>query len=629
MQKLNDILARFSVVPPKDFAYFEGMSASSPPSPPDSPQDSRQDSRQDSPQDSRQDSIVPLFKRLWHVWGRQELRGLLLAFFFMAVVAVLSGAYPTMIQHVFNALSAENPHVIWQMPPLIIGVALIRGIAMYGVARQMSVLSLRVMLRIQKTLVTHLIFADLRLLMASPAGHFVSRLTHDVHIIRDVLVRMANNLVRDGLTVLVLLGVMMWFDWLLTLLVLLIYPLAMGPILAIGRRQHRLSRQLQEQTGETTALLHESIKGGRMIRAYGLEAYEQSRSTKMLTWLLQSQRELALGRARIAPLLEALAGVVMAVIVGLAGWRVLSGAVDVGDIAGFISALLMLVQPVRALGTLNTIVQEAGAALIRLYTLLDTPPAVVSPPEPLMLKDIKGRLDFEDVNFRYDQALTLTDVSFSVEPGQILALVGASGSGKSTIINLIPRLYDPSSGVIRFDGHDLRALDITQLRASIALVSQDSLMFNDSVRANIAFGRLDADEAEIIAAAKAAAAHEFIMELEDGYDTMLGEEGNRLSGGQRQRIAIARAILRDAPILLLDEPTSALDAVTEKQIQAAIKTLSVGRTTLIVAHRLITVQHAEQILVIDQGRVVEAGNHKELLEKGGLYAELCRSQHFY
>ena len=613
MQKLNDILARFSVVPPKDFAYFEGMSASSSP----------------SPQDSRQNSIVPLFKRLWHVWGRQELRGLLLAFFFMAVVAVLSGAYPTMIQHVFNALSAENPHVIWQMPPLIIGVALIRGVAMYGVARQMSVLSLRIMLRIQKTLVTHLIFADLRLLMASPAGHFVSRLTHDVHIIRDVLVRMANNLVRDGLTVLVLLGVMMWFDWLLTLLVLLIYPLAMGPILAIGRRQHRLSRQLQEQTGETTALLHESIKGGRMIRAYGLEAYEQSRSTKMLTWLLQSQRELALGRARIAPLLEALAGVVMAVIVGLAGWRVLSGAVDVGDIAGFISALLMLVQPVRALGTLNTIVQEAGAALIRLYTLLDTPPAVVSPPEPLMLKDIKGRLDFEAVNFRYDQALTLTDVSFSVKPGQILALVGASGSGKSTIINLIPRLYDPSSGVIRFDGHDLRELDIAQLRDSIALVSQDSLMFNDSVRANIAFGRLDADEAEIIAAAKAAAAHEFIMELEDGYDTMLGEEGNRLSGGQRQRIAIARAILRDAPILLLDEPTSALDAVTEKQIQAAIKKLSVGRTTLIVAHRLITVQHAEQILVIDQGRVVEAGNHKELLEKGGLYAELCRSQHFY
>ena len=613
MQKLNDILARFSVVPPKDFAYFEGMSASSPP----------------SPQDSPQNSIVPLFKRLWHVWGRQELRGLLLAFFFMAVVAVLSGAYPTMIQHVFNALSAENPHVIWQMPPLIIGVALIRGVAMYGVARQMSVLSLRVMLRIQKSLVTHLIFADLRLLMASPAGHFVSRLTHDVHIIRDVLVRMANNLVRDGLTVLVLLGVMMWFDWLLTLLVLLIYPLAMGPILAIGRRQHRLSRQLQEQTGETTALLHESIKGGRMIRAYGLEAYEQSRSTKMLTWLLQSQRELALGRARIAPLLEALAGVVMAVIVGLAGWRVLSGAVDVGDIAGFISALLMLVQPVRALGTLNTIVQEAGAALIRLYTLLDTPPAVVSPPEPRMLKDIKGRLDFEAVNFRYDQALTLTDVSFSVEPGQILALVGASGSGKSTIINLIPRLYDPYSGVIRFDGHDLRELDIAQLRDSIALVSQDSLMFNDSVRANIAFGRLDADEAEIIAAAKAAAAHEFIMELEDGYDTMLGEEGNRLSGGQRQRIAIARAILRDAPILLLDEPTSALDAVTEKQIQAAIKKLSVGRTTLIVAHRLITVQHAEQILVIDQGRVVEAGNHKELLEKGGLYAELCRSQHFY
>ena len=366
-----------------------------------------------------------------------------------------------------------------------------------------------------------------------------------------------------------------------------------------------------------------------MIRAYGLEDYEKSRTGRMFDLLFQSQRILAFGRAKIDPILEVLGGIAIAGIVGFAGWRVLSGSLDIGHVAGFITALLMLAQPVRAIGTLNTILQEAGAALARLYILLDTPSHVSSPEQPEVLDQIKGRISLESVSFQYAEDITLSDITFSVEPGQTLALVGPSGGGKSTIINLIPRLYDPTEGNITLDDHNLRHLDLSDLRASMALVSQDSLLFNDTVANNIAFGRLDANQEDIQKAAKAAAADTFITALPDSYDTMVGEEGSRLSGGQRQRIAIARAMLRNAPILLLDEPTSALDSVTEEQIQNAMQILAKGRTTVIVAHRLATVRHADHILVIDGGKIVEQGNHEHLLAKGGVYANLYQSQHFY
>jgi subfamily B ATP-binding cassette protein MsbA len=609
MLYFQPLILWFDVVPCPQIAYLEDMTA--------------------LVESTSKNATSRLFRRLWQDWVRQEWRALLVIFAFMAVVSALSGAYPMLIQHVFNALNAMNTDLVWQIPPLIIGIALIRGIAMYGLTRQVSLLALKVTMNIQKAMASHLILADLRQILAAPSGHFVSRLTNDVNLIREALVRLVSNLIRDSLTVLVLFGVMIWFDWLLTLMVLGVYPLAMRPIISIGRRQRQGSRELQEQMGQATALLQETIKGGRMIRAYGLEDYEHQRTSQMFAWLFKSHRMLALGRARIDPILEVLGGIAIAGIIGLAGWRVLSGNIDIGNVAGFITALLMLAQPVRALGTLNTVLQEAGAALSRLYELLDTPAAVVSPSKPIVLNDIKGKLEFDKVSFRYGDAVTLDDISFTISPGQTLALVGPSGGGKSTIINLLPRLYDPASGVIRLDGHDLRELDLKQLRSVMALVSQDSLLFNDTVRANITFGQLDADDTAVHAAAEAAAADGFIRDLPEGYATVVGEEGNRLSGGQRQRIAIARAMLRDAPILLLDEPTSALDAATEKQIQGAMQTLAKGRTTLIVAHRLATVRHADYILVIDEGRVAEAGNHETLIAKAGIYADLCQSQHFY
>ena len=467
---------------------------------------------------------------------RQEWRALLVIFAFMAVVSALSGAYPMLIQHVFNALNAMNTDLVWQIPPLIIGIALIRGIAMYGLTRQVSLLALKVTMNIQKAMASHLILADLRQILAAPSGYFVSRLTNDVNLIREALVRLVSNLIRDSLTVLVLFGVMIWFDWLLTLMVLGVYPLAMRPIISIGRRQRQGSRELQEQMGQATALFQETIKGGRMIRAYGLEDYEHQRTSQMFAWLFKSHRMLALGRARIDPILEVLGGIAIAGIIGLAGWRVLSGNIDIGNVAGFITALLMLAQPVRALGTLNTVLQEAGAALSRLYELLDTPAAVVSPSKPIVLNDIKGKLEFDKVSFRYGDAVTLDDISFTISPGQTLALVGPSGGGKSTIINLLPRLYDPASGVIRLDGHDLRELDLKQLRSVMALVSQDSLLFNDTVRANITFGQLDADDMAVHAAAEAAA-----RDLAAGVWDRVGEIRNILE----------KAIAAEAPSTIL------------------------------------------------------------------------------
>ncbi|MGB0181389.1 MAG: ABC transporter ATP-binding protein [Candidatus Puniceispirillales bacterium] len=578
---------------------------------------------------SEQHTTWSLFRRLWRDWVRQHIGRLILIFVFMMMISALSGAYPVLIGYVFNGLNEASHNLIWQIPALIIGIAAIRSAAMYGLAKQLAVLSLLVTRHIQKQIASHVIMADLGDIMSQPSGTFVSRMTNDVNIIREALVRLINNLIKDSLTIIVLIGVLISFDWMLTLIVLGIYPLAMQPIIRIGRRQRHGSREWQEHLGQTTSTLNETMKGGRMIRAYGLEDYERSRTGRMFDLLFQSQRILAFGRAKIDPILEVLGGIAIAGIVGFAGWRVLSGSLDIGHVAGFITALLMLAQPVRAIGTLNTILQEAGAALARLYILLDTPSHVSSPEQPEVLDQIKGRISFESVSFQYAEDITLSDITFSVEPGQTLALVGPSGGGKSTIINLIPRLYDPTEGNITLDDHNLRHLDLSDLRASMALVSQDSLLFNDTVANNIAFGRLDANQEDIQKAAKAAAADTFITALPDGYDTMVGEEGSRLSGGQRQRIAIARAMLRNAPILLLDEPTSALDSVTEEQIQNAMQILAKGRTTVIVAHRLATVRHADHILVIDGGKIVEQGNHEHLLAKGGVYANLYQSQHFY
>ena len=375
-----------------------------------------------------------------------------------------------------------------------------------------------------------------------------------------------------------------------------------------------------------TSLLAEMLQGIRMVKAYQRETAETRRAYQAFDTLFGRLMTLLSGRAKIDPILEILGGVAIAGVMALASWQVSRGEMSVGDVIGFITALLMLVQPVRGLGTLNAVTQEGVAAGQRVLALLDEEAQITDSQTATVLQASTASLRFDAVSFNYGAQNILDSVSFAAEPGQTIAIVGPSGAGKTTILNLVPRFFETSSGAITINRQPLRDITLSSLRAHIALVSQDAVLFDDTIAANIGFGREDAREGDIKSAAKAAAAEEFINQLPDGYETMVGTSGLKLSGGQRQRIAIARAILKDAPLILLDEATSALDAESEQQVQMALDRLKAGRTTLVVAHRLATVRDADLILVMDKGRIVEQGRHETLMQGSGLYAKMVALQ---
>ena len=566
--------------------------------------------------------------RLWRDWIASRKVAIAIALVLMALVSATSAAYPMMIRYVFDALGQADADLIWQIPPLIIILTLVKGLAMYFQVRQVTALALGITTSIQKAMVRHLIHADLAQVLAAPSGEFVSRVMNDVLVVREAIKRLANNMIRDLLTIIAMIATMIWFDWLLTLIVLVVYPIAMKPIITIGKKQRKQSSHLQEEMADVTAMMNETLQGSRMVRAFNLEDHETTRTGKAFDNLFSRILRLELGRARIDPILEVLGGFAVAGVIAVAGWRVVQGQMQVGDVAGFITALLMLVQPVRGLGTLNAVVEESAAALNRIFALLDTENEIKSPVQPKSVISLKGDVCFDQVSFAYGDVAALEQISFTAHPGKVVALVGPSGAGKTTIINLLPRFFDRHQGVISIDGMDISDMNLSDLRASMSLVSQDAVLFNDTIANNIRLGRLDASDQDVENAAKNAAAHEFILAQPEGYNTIVGEGGSRLSGGQKQRIAIARAMLKDAPILLLDEATSALDASSEQQIQEALNKLASGRTTLVVAHRLATVQTADTILVMDQGKLVEEGDHQSLMKKDGLYAKLCALQHF-
>mgnify|MGYP003645541347 CR=1 FL=1 len=439
--------------------------------------------------------------------------------------------------------------------------------------------------------------------------------------------RLSNNLLRDTMTVIWAVAWMLYLDWMLTLLVLVVYPLAAWPVIRIGQRLRKTSAQAQSHMGEVTSQLEESFSGTRMVKTYGLEDYEAERADKSFFERLKFLFRITENKARVDPILELVGGIAFAGLVGFAGWRLLAGETSVGNILGVLTGIGVMSPAVRAIGTLSAVVQEGFAVLDRVFHLLDEDNQVAAALEAPELTVKAGSVEVDGVSFHYaDGTAALDDVSLHADAGKTIALVGPSGSGKSTILNLIPRLYDPQAGRVTIDGTDIRSVSLSSLRRHIALVSQDVTLFDDSVAANIGFGRLDADREAIIAAARAADAHDFIINLPDGYDSPVGPRGSNLSGGQRQRLSIARAILKDAPILLLDEATSALDTESEQRVQAALERLSAGRTTLVIAHRLSTVRKADWIYVLQDGRVHEQGRHDELIAQDGLYAKLCRLQ---
>ena len=553
---------------------------------------------------------------------------IILAFILLVVVAATASIYPYLIQLVFDSLLDDNSN--WIIYPFIIAlVAIIRGIAMFFQIRQVSKISLSVSVDIQKKLIKQLITSDLDELNKLSSGNHVSRIMNDVILIRDGFERTINNLVRDTFTVIALLFYLIWLDWLLSILVIIIYPLALRPIVRIGKKQKSIATSLQEQMEIVTSTLTEMLQGIRMVKSYNLENMEINRSKDVLNSLFKKLFSLIIGRAKVLPILEILGGVAAASVIGFASYRVSIGELSPGSVVGYVTALLMIAQPARALGTFNTVFQEALSALGRIYTQLNISPKIItllSAPNLKIAKNKPPKITFKDVSFGYNKKnKVLDDISFVVNSGSKVALVGQSGSGKSTIINLISRFYDPINGEILINEENIKDVGLNSLRKNISLVSQETIIYNKSFLDNIRFGNLDAPDHKIKKAAVNADIHEFIANSLDGYNTILGERGNTLSGGQKQRISIARAILKDAPILLLDEATSSLDAETESEINKTLETLTKNKTTITIAHKLSTIINSDQIILISKGKIVDIGSHKKLIKSSDYYKKLFNS----
>jgi subfamily B ATP-binding cassette protein MsbA len=556
----------------------------------------------------------------------------------MAVVTALSvSSYGWLVKRVLETLEslqetsktgiAAVSGETWVFLGIIGLMVLLRALSLYGMTILNNTGVQRAIVDVQSDQFEHLTDGDFSRIGDDASGGYVSRFINDVNALRDAGLRLANNLTKGVLTIIGAFTVMLIIDWQLTLLLLIAYPLAFGPVIGLGNRVRKRAKTAQKQVGEVTALLSEGFQSMRVIKAYGLENYQKDRARKGFVERSRLFLKVLTDKAAVDPILEIAGGLAIITVLGITAWRISTGDSSIPNFVAIITMIGVASPELRALGTLNAVAQEGAAAADRVFEIIDAQPQIADAPDAIELTDTNGAITFENVAFAYpDGTMALHDTSFNIRAGETVAIVGPSGAGKSTIFNLILRLYDLKSGSIRLDDNSIQTVTGASLRAQTALVSQDTALFDDSIRTNIALGKLTATDEEIESAAKAANAHEFITALPDGYASPAGEMGRNLSGGQRQRIALARAILRDAPILLLDEATSALDAESEAKVQSALADFSKDRTTLIIAHRLSTVRAADRIIVLENGCVTEQGSHDALMKAAGAYKRLVELQ---
>jgi len=550
-----------------------------------------------------------------------------LAMTFMIFVSLLTAAQAFLVKPALDdVFLKKDPKMLFLLPIAIVILFLFKGLFDYGQTYLMNYVGLRIVANMREKLYNHIQNLSLSFFTQTPTGVLISRITNDVNLIQGSVSNALTGLIKDTFTILALTGVVFYRNWKLAIIACLIFPLAIIPIKEFGKRLRKFSRKSQQRMGSLTSFLHETIIGNRIVKAFNMEDYEKQRFAQENEKFFKTVLKRVKIRAISHPMMELLGGLGVAAIIWVGGYSVIRGESTPGTFFSFLTALLMLYAPIRDLSKVNLEVQEGIAAAIRVFELLDTQPEIKEEKDAIPLPPISKGIEFRKVSFKYDNEDVLKDISFYVNVGEVIAIVGTSGAGKTSLVNLLPRFYDVEEGEILIDGIDIRKVTLKSLRDQIGLVTQQTILFNDTVRNNIAYGSPNRSDEEVIEAAKAANAHEFIKRLPNGYDTIIGEQGVRLSGGERQRISIARALLKNPPILILDEATSSLDSESEKEVQNALGRLMQGRTVFVIAHRLSTIRNAHRIIVLSEGKIVEEGTHDELINLNGEYRRLYELQ---
>lgn len=546
-----------------------------------------------------------------------------------ALFAGFTLAYAKLVEPMVDeVLIVKDPTWLILVPVLLMMVTVGKGVASYGQAYLMTYVGARVVADIRQQLFDHLLQLPLSFHLRNPSSHMLSRVINDVHWMQNSIASVLKDLVQNGFTFFALMGYVFYLNWRLAFVAMVVLPLTIYPIIRFGRQMRAFATRGQERTADMSLALQEMLTGIRVVKGFCQEDREAQRFGEInrgyfRTWMKSTQVS-----AITSPVLETIGVIGVAVILWYGGAQVLAGEMKAGAFVSFFAAVFLMYAPIRRIAGANNSIQQGLAAATRVFAVLEERTETALNRGAKNLAGVKESIELHDVSFRYPghETFALSHVSLVVRPGEVLALVGSSGAGKTTLVNLVPRFFEPSSGKITIDGVDLREIALHALRRNIGIVSQETLLFDASIKENIAYGKPDSSEGAVVEAAVAAYADDFIRELPEGYGTLIGENGVKLSGGQRQRIAIARAILKDPPILILDEATSALDSESERKVQLALSNLMRNRTTFVIAHRLSTVQHADRIAVLERGRVVELGSHEDLIRRGGPYQRLSALQ---